>query len=206
MTLETQYRDFNNIDPASYSSYDLIPAGTIANATIKIREGNYGENDYLIKNERTGSIGIKVEFTVSSGDHRGRKIFQLIGIEGIKKDEPGNDKWGAMGRKLIRAILESAHNLEPTDTSERAAAIRNLSSFGKLNDLNCLIKVGIEEDKTGQYEDRNKIVAVITNNQKEYAQFRTEMSQGEEKPKDIRNHPLDDESELEDSLNDEIPF
>lgn len=175
MTARTDYKDFNNAE--SSNEYSLIPAFTIAQAVINLKSGNYGENNLLTKNERTGTIGLNVEFTITKGEYKGHKIFQLIGIEGTKKDDLGNDKWGSMGRKLIRSILESAYNIAATDNSDKAIIIRKIDSYYELNNLNCLIKIGIEENKTGQYSDKNKVIAALIIDHKEYVPWSKECSQ-----------------------------
>lgn len=197
MTIHT---DFNT---AESSSYDLIPEGTIARAELTIQQGNY-MGGFLSKNENTGSIGLKAEFTITSGEYKGRKVYQLIGVEGMKKDEAGNDKWGGMGRKLIRSLLESARGVSSKDDSDRAVAARKIASYSELKGLSCLVKIGIEEDKTGQYKDKNKVVRAITIDSKDYKEF-----------KDDAKQPIvgvgylpakGGNGSMKDSLDDEIPF
>jgi hypothetical protein len=159
--------DFNNAQP----QFSLIPKGTIAKVMMEVRPANYGEDNLLSKSDRTGSIGLSVQFTILDGDYKGRMISQLIGIEGTKLDEKGRDKWAEMGHSLIRAILESAHNIDPNDDSERARKIRNISSYKALDRLVCLVNIGIESDKSGKYPDKNKIFMAITPDKKEYSMF-----------------------------------
>jgi hypothetical protein len=157
--------DFNNAE----SRAELIPAGTIAKATLKLKGGgNYGEHNLLYKSDKTGSIGLNVYFTIDGGRYKNRRIYQLIGIEGAKKNAEGQDLWGNMGKSLIRSILESAHNIHPTDKSEQAVKIRSIASYNDLEGLQCLIKIGVETDKTGTYADKNKIFAALTPLDKDY--------------------------------------
>lgn len=201
MTLHT---DFNT---AESSSYDLIPDGTIARATLDIQSGNY-MGGFLNKNDMTGSIGLKAEFTITSGEYKGRKVYQLIGIEGMKKDEQGNDKWGGMGRKLIRSILESARGFSSNDESHTACEARKIKSYAELNGLSCVIKIGVEEDKTGKYKDKNKVTKAITIDSKDYSQFKDDSLQG--KAASIPNIGyLPNKGAVpsqKDSLDDDIPF
>jgi len=203
MTLHT---DFNT---AESSSYDLIPDGTIARATLDIQSGNY-MGGFLNKNDMTGSIGLKAEFTIASGEYKGRKVYQLIGIEGTKKDETGKDKWGGMGRKLIRSLLESARGISSKDESPKAVAARKIESYAELKGLSCLVKIGVEEDKTGQYKDKNKVTKAITIDNKEYSQVKDD-----ESPNTSAKQPIPNVGHLpskagsgsmKDSLDDEIPF
>ncbi|WPY01504.1 hypothetical protein Trichorick_01417 (plasmid) [Candidatus Trichorickettsia mobilis] len=162
-----EYMNFNNAEP----QVSLIPKGTIAKAAVTLRGGNHGDEALLSKSEKTGSIGLNVEFTITEGEYKNRKIFQLLGIQGNKKDDSGNDIWGSMGRSLIRGILESAHNISHEDESPKAQAIRDLDKFSKLNNLQCLVKIGVEVDKTGQYDDKNKVIKIITLGTKEYNEY-----------------------------------
>ena len=49
----------------------------------------------------------------------------------MKKDADGNDKWGGMGRKLIRSLLESARGISSKDDSDRAVAARKIASYSE---------------------------------------------------------------------------
>lgn len=197
MTLHT---DFNT---AESSSYDIIPEGTIARATLDIQPGNY-MGGFLNQNEKTGSLGLKAEFTITSGEYKGRKVYQLIGVEGMKKDEQGNDKWGGMGRKLIRSILESARGVSSKDDSPAAVAARKIQSYSELKGLSCIIKIGVEEDKTGKYKDKNKVTKAITIDSKEYKEFKDDAKQP---IANVGHLPSKGGTRsMKDSLDDEIPF
>jgi len=203
MTIHT---DFNT---AESSHYDLIPEGTIAKATIDIQPGNY-MGGFLNKNENTGSLGLKVEFTITSGEYKGRKVYQLIGVEGMKKDEQGKDKWGGMGRKLIRSLLESARGVSSKDDSDIAVAARKIASYSELKGLSCIVKIGVEEDKTGKYKDKNKVVRAITIDSKEYSQFKDGAPQSASVKQPIANvgyMPNKGAAQSQKgALDDEIPF
>jgi hypothetical protein len=203
MTIHT---DFNT---AESSSYDLIPEGTIARAELNLQQGNY-MGGFLNKNENTGSIGLKAEFTLTGGEYKGRKVYQLIGVEGMKKDEQGNDKWGGMGRKLIRSLLESARGVSSKDETQAAIDARKIKSYAELNGLSCVIKIGVEEDKTGQYKDKNKVVRAITIDSKDYAQFAADTPQSASVKQPIPNVGYRPNKgavpNQKDPLDDEIPF
>ena len=76
-----------------------------------------------------------------------------------------------MGKARIRAILESAKGINPKDVSEIAVAARKINSFDELNNLDVVIKVGVEHDKSGQYQDKNRVIAIITPENFAYAEF-----------------------------------
>jgi hypothetical protein len=89
------------------------------------------------------------------GQYVRRKIFDKIGIT-------GSDQWINMGKARIRAILESAKNINPKDMSETAMSARKINSFDELDGLEMLIKIGIEHDRSGVYQDKNKVASIIT--------------------------------------------
>ena len=76
-----------------------------------------------------------------------------------------------MGRARIRAILESAKGIDPKDMSETAQKARTIESFADLNNLDVVIKIGIEKDKSGAYPDKNRVLTIITPDQVSYAEF-----------------------------------
>ena len=67
-----------------------------------------------------------------------------------------------IGKARIRAILESAKGIHPNDISETAVAARKIESFSELNNLDVMIKIGIEHDKSGMYQDKNRVVSIVT--------------------------------------------
>lgn len=163
--LEDLLTDFNTAAPQS-SRQELIPVGTIAKTVLTIHPGSYGTDGWLTKSHNTGSIYLNAEFTVIEGLYVKRKIRHLIGICSNKTD--GEDTWGNAGRTMIRSILESARKIKPDDNSEQANCMRKLQSVSELNGLECIVKIGIERDKSGRYGDRNRIMAIITPEDKEY--------------------------------------
>ena len=76
-----------------------------------------------------------------------------------------------MGKARIRAILESAKGINPKDVSEIAMAARKINSFDELNNLDAVIKIGVEHDKNGQYQDKNRVIAIITPENFAYSEF-----------------------------------
>ncbi len=151
------HTDFNT----AKSQSNLIPKGTIVKAKMAIKPGGY--EDWYTKSYATGSIYLNAEFTVVEGPYAKRKIYQVIGIKSGKANVEREDVWGEMGRSMIRSILESARNIHPHDTSEKAVLARKLNSIADLNGLEFTAKVGIEADS--KYGNRNRIDTVITPNE-----------------------------------------
>ena len=194
-------KDFNTAN----SQDELIPAGTIARATFKLKGGgNHGEHNLLSKSGKTGSIGLNAYFTIDDGKYKGRRIYQLIGIEGVKRNAEGEDVWGDMGCSLIRSIIESGHNIHPTDKSEKARKIRAIDSYNDLEGLKCLIKIGVEVNKTGEFSDKNKIFAAITPANKDYSTLMNAPIGTTSNPQDNNNGTANASTNTE--PDDDIPF
>jgi hypothetical protein len=160
--------DFNTA--AIKQETQLIPPGTIAKAIMNIRSGGYEHDSHLTKSSHSGSIYLHVEFVILEGVFSRRKIFQNIGIVGFSKvGDP--DVYGAQGRSLLRGLIESAKNIMPCDDSEEAQKARKINSFSELNGLVAIVKIGVEKDKSGKFDDRNMIIAAVTPDKKEYEAF-----------------------------------
>lgn len=151
--LQNSLTDFNTAKLQS----SLIPKGTVVKVKMAIKPGGY--ECWFTRSLSTGSIYLNAEFTVIEGPYAKQKIFQIIGIKSGKVDG-GEDSWGESGRSMIRSILESARNIHPNDTSEKAMLARKLNSIADLNGLEFTAKVGIEADS--RYGNRNRIATIIT--------------------------------------------
>ena len=109
-----------------------IPAGIYC-LRAKLMAGTAG-TDHLLKVAQNGvSLMLVLECTVIKGEHRNRKLRDYITCE---LDEQGvitplsQDKLESLqlsarlGRNKLRAIINSAHKLNPKDKSEAAQEIR----------------------------------------------------------------------------------
>lgn len=154
--------DFNNAE--SQNSFDLIPSNTIAKARLVLKAGNDPSDHFITRSKGGDTAYLNCEFIILEGKYAKRKIFDKIGLE-------GSDRWTNMGKARIRAILESAKGINPKDVSEIAIADRKINSFDELNNLDVVIKIGVEHDKNGQYQDKNRVIAIITPENFAYAEF-----------------------------------
>lgn len=144
---------------------DLIPDGTIVPVHLTIRPGNSGEGGWLKRSKAGDSMALDCEFTVTEGPHAKRKFWSLFTMEGTSE---GHQKAADISASRIRAILESAHNIRPDDESDAAKTKRRLSSWGDLDGLRFVAKVGIEKGKDG-YKDKNALSEVITPDRKQWS-------------------------------------
>jgi hypothetical protein len=151
-------------DAEQQKEYGLIPADTIAKARLVLKPGNDFSDPLLTRSKNGESCYLDCEFVILEGQFAKRKIFDKIGIS-------GSDVWINMGKARIRAILESAKNVNPKDMSEAALASRKITSFDELAGLDVVIKIGIESDRGGVYQDKNRVMSIITPDHISYAEY-----------------------------------
>jgi hypothetical protein len=151
-------------DAEAQTEFTIIPANTIAKARLTIKPGNDFSDSFLTRSKDGNSTYLNCEFVIMEGPFVRRKIFDKIGIS-------GSDQWINMGKARIRAILESAKNINPKDMSEAAMTARKIDSFDELDGLEMIIKIGIESDRSGMYPDKNKIASIVTPDHKFYQDY-----------------------------------
>lgn len=157
--------DFNSA--SEQRSGELIPDGTIAPVHLTIRPGNSGEGGWLKRSKAGDSSSLDCEFTITEGPHAKRKFWSLFTMEGTTER---HQKAADISASRIRAILESAYGIRPDDESENAKSRRRLSSWGDLDGVRFLAKIGIEKGKDG-YPDKNRLAEVITPDRKQWAKI-----------------------------------
>lgn len=158
--------DFNSAD--LQGNIELIPTGALAKAVLNIKAGGHGPEGWMTQSQTSGAVYLNGEFIIVEGPYAKRRIYTLIGVKGTTADEHGIDLWANMGRSMMRAILESARNIHPKDESVQAQKARCIQSMGDLNGLEFVVKIGIEHNKNGSHPDKNKIVAIVTPDHKDY--------------------------------------
>lgn len=159
--------DFNDADNQQYG--ELIPAGTVCPVIMTIRPGGSGPEGWLTQSKTSDAEYLNCEFTVTEGPYAKRKLWTNMTWSGGKVDDKGRSKGGEITRSTLRAMLESARNINPDDMSEKAMAARRVNSFGEFDGLEFVLKVGIEKGQSG-YADKNKVLSIITPDKKEYSQ------------------------------------
>lgn len=154
--------DFNTAAPQQ--SGDLIPAKTQAKVVSLVRAGQHGDGGWLTQSE-SGFEYLDFEFTICSSPYAKRKVWQMAGVGGTTD---GHAKAAEITRSLLRAMLESARGIDPKAEDELARKGRQVKSWGDFSGLEFAVEIGIEKNKTGQYPDKNKILKVITPDNKNY--------------------------------------
>lgn len=153
--------DFND---APEQQGDIIPAKTLARVVMTIRPGGHGDGGWL-KQSDSGFEYLDAEMTVTSSPHATRKLWQNIGVGG---PTDGHQKAAQISRALLRAILESARNVNPKDESDKARQARQVSGWQDFDGIEFAIEIGVEKDKNNQYPDKNRIQKVLTPDHKDY--------------------------------------
>lgn len=150
--------DFNNAPEQKEGG--LIPKGTIAIVHLTIRPGNSGEGGWEKRSRAGNSQALDCEFTVVDGPFAKRKFWTLFTVSG---ETEGQQKAAQISGSRIRGILESARGIRPDDESEAAKNARRISSYGELDGLRFVAKIGVEIGK-GEYEgkDKNTLDLAIT--------------------------------------------
>ena len=163
------WMDFSTAD--EQSGNDLIPAKTPVKVRMKLRPGGYDDaskgwtGGYATRSDASGSVYLDAEFTIMGGKYNKRKVWSLIGLHSSR-----GPKWEQMGRSFIRAALESARGVRPSDASESAMKARQISGFGDLDGLEFTAFVDIQKAEEGSgYSDKNIIQNVLPATHKDYA-------------------------------------
>lgn len=159
--------DYNDAE-AQQGGFDLIPKGTLVRVRMTIKPGGHDNpaqgwtGGYATESFDTGSVYLACEFVVLEGQYAKRKMWSNIGLHSSK-----GPTWQAMGRSLIRGILNSARNVHPHDNSPQAAAARRIQGFHELDGIEFLARVDVEKDAKG--EDRNVVKLAVEPDHKDYA-------------------------------------
>jgi hypothetical protein len=160
------WADFN--DAPEQGGYDPIPARTLAKVRLTLRPGGYDDpqrgwtGGLATRSATTGSVYLYCEFVVLEGPFARRKVWSMIGLY-----SPKGPEWGNIGRSFLRAILNSARGIHPTDDSPTAQAGRRIRSFADLDGLVFAARIDVEKD--AKQGDRNVIKQAIQPDHKEYA-------------------------------------
>ncbi|WP_291929067.1 hypothetical protein [Limnohabitans sp.] len=159
------WNDFN--DAEQQQSFDLIPKGTVAPVRMTIKPGGHDDasqgwtGGYATQSFETGSIFLACEFVILDGEYARRKMWSNVGLHSSK-----GPAWGNMGRTFIRAVLNSARNIQPQDNSPQASAARRIQGFNELDGIEFVARIDVEKD--GRGELRNVVKIAVEPDQADY--------------------------------------
>jgi hypothetical protein len=147
---------------------ETIPAGTPLYLALSYTPGGVGPAGALTKSKTSDVEYLKAEFTVLRGPYKGRKFWSNMTVTGGDVDEKGQSKAGAITRKSIRLLLDSAQGLSSKDDSPEAAAKRVLpEGFKSLQGLRFVALAKVEKEKDG-YPEKNTLGSILTVDMKNY--------------------------------------
>lgn len=153
--------DYNNA--GEQRSFDVIPADTVVVVEMSIRSGGAGEGELLKRTLKGDAEGIDAELTVVEGEYAKRKLWAYM-LTGGATD--GHATAADITTRKLRAILESARGIKPTDVSEAAKKAR-LAELSDFDGIRFMAKLGVEPAK-GDYKAKNILAEVITPDRKEW--------------------------------------
>jgi hypothetical protein len=146
--------DFNN--DGEQKTFDVIPDNAICTVQMTVRPGGSGKDGWLTRAKNGASEHLDCEFIVVDGPHAKRKFWNRYTVE-------GTDHATAIeiSRKALKAMLESARGIRPSDESEAAKTARQTKGWSDFDQLRFVVRVGVEPPKDG-YAAKNTVKEVIT--------------------------------------------
>jgi hypothetical protein len=154
--------DFNTAKVQT--NMDPIPHGTLAPLQVTIRPGGGDDEGWRKPSKDARSQGLDVEFVVTDGEFTGRKFWTLLTLTG---ETEGHAKAARISASKLRAIVESAKGVKPSDVSDAAAEARRIKSYGDLDGLRFLGKIGVDKGGDG-YAPKNTLMGAVTPDQKSW--------------------------------------
>jgi hypothetical protein len=145
-------------------SFDVIPKDTIAVIQMNVRPGNAGEGGIEKRSKNGDAQGLDTVFTVVEGKYAKRKFFSFMITAGTTD---GHEQARDITVRRLRAILESARGVKPTDVSESAKKARVTESFEDFDGLRFMAKIGVEPAQ-GDYKAKNILSEVVTPDRAEW--------------------------------------
>ena len=150
------------------STASAIPEDSIVPFRMTIRPpkaDKQGATHELFCKSGKGNEYIDVEFEVPGGAYATRKVWQNFTLI-------GSDTAAKISMRTLRAIVESARGIAPSDASPAAAAGRQLSDWADFNGMTFLAKVKCvveQSQKDGNYYVNNEFKKIITPDDEEYS-------------------------------------
>ena len=144
-------------------TFDVIPDGTIAVVEMSIRPGGAGEGGLQKRTKNGDAEGIDAELIVVEGENAKRKFWSYMITSGTTD---GHAQAGDITMRKLRAILESARGIKPTDVSEAAKKAR-MAEIADFDGIRFMCKIGVEPAR-GDFRAKNILGEVITPDRKEW--------------------------------------
>lgn len=135
---------------------DLIPDGVLAFGVLNIRPHNADQGMIVTPSKSSEARYLDCEVTIMQGPFDKRKLWTRIGVA-------GSDKYVAMGKSAIKAILETGKNAGPQNPNGYYIPHGHdgQPAFEYLDGLVVAVKIKIEPGKDG-YRDKNDIALFLS--------------------------------------------
>jgi hypothetical protein len=142
--------DFNKAS----DQFELIPDRTVALVQLNIRQGEGG----LFKRSKNGQAeGLDAEVIVVGGKYDKRKFYDWMTVSGTTD---GHAQAADITHGKLRAIIESARGIKPTDVSEAAKKAR-VVEYADFDGIRFYAQIGVEPAK-GEFRAKNVLARIIT--------------------------------------------
>jgi hypothetical protein len=151
----------------------LMPGGTVAPMQVHIKSGGYGESGLLTPAEtaKGRSAYLHLEFIITAGPHKDRKLWTRSTVEGDNHATAIE-----ITSDLLGSLARSAFNFSAKDTGAEVEAKLKDFDLRMFDGLGVIGKIGVERGKLDvdsgeRWPDKNTIVAGVTKDMKEWAQW-----------------------------------
>lgn len=136
---------------------ELVPQGTLVKAVLTVNA--------IKQSQSTDGKYMQLEFTISSGIYKNRKIWDLVCDP---HDERNSENWRKMGMLSLTRAFEAGGVFKPDDESTyEAMEGKSIEDIARLLDgLEVAIKVKIERSSDPAHADKNKVGEWLTPNPK----------------------------------------
>lgn len=172
---------FNANDAGEQRSglYEPIPDGTIAPVQLKIRPGKAGDGGWFKASSRGDALMLDMEFTVTDGPYARKKFWATQIMPGMGNGSKGHQTAEDITKRMLRAMWESAHGIDPADNSDEAQSRRVIKSIEDLDGIRFVAKIGLEKgtpytDRSGverMGQDRNVLREAVTPDHQDWRQL-----------------------------------
>ncbi len=171
--------NFNDAKPQQDFG-SVIPDGTFVKLRGTYRRGGYtipntDPADALLFKQANGTsdaVMLDWEFVVLHGPYAGRKVWQLMTVDGGKRDDNGASKAGNITKTTIRAMINSAAGFDPKDMTDATQAKRCLPALAYLDGIEFAARLGVEfgadNPQGGKYPDKNKVAHIVEPGEPQY--------------------------------------
>jgi hypothetical protein len=154
---ETSDFDLNTADAQA----DVIPDGERVRVRLSLSYGGGGPDLVFHRARSSGALMLQFEATILEGKYARRSFWPrfYMGAEGGEMTDGQRTAIG-ISRRTLRAIVEAARGIAPTDQTPAAIEARQLKSPAELDGMECWVITGIEKGNVG-FDDRTIIKRVL---------------------------------------------